>query len=127
VFRAVLGGEVRIPSLVEPLECVNVKLEPGTQSNQVLCVPGQGYHKPACKKKRGDLLLKMRVEIPRYVNNAQKELWEKLMKISETPTFVVSETTPIHLNSSNLESSSIIGPIMTSNFIQLPPFSSLKQ
>ena len=73
ILQATLGGEVEIPSLDGKIKC---KVEPGTQPGTTLRLRGRGV--PALNGRgRGDQYVTIRVEIPRNLNEDQKEALRK--------------------------------------------------
>lgn len=74
---AVLGCEIDVPTLGgDPL---NVKVPAGTQTNAKLRLKGKGL--PAGPKgPRGDLYVKVNVEIPKALNKAQKQMIKDLQE-----------------------------------------------
>jgi curved DNA-binding protein len=76
-WEAVLGAQVRVPTLEGP---VNIKVPPGTQNGQRLRVRGRGL--PQRGGTRGDLLVSMRIEVPKEVNERERTLWEELSRES---------------------------------------------
>jgi DnaJ-class molecular chaperone len=76
-WEAVLGAQIRVPTLEIP---VNIKVPPGTQNGQRLRVRGRGL--PQRGGTRGDLLVAVRVEVPKATNDKERELWEQLARES---------------------------------------------
>lgn len=73
VYQAAMGGEIEIPSLDGKIKC---KVEPGTQPGTTLRLRGRGV--PALNGRgRGDQYVTIRVEIPRNLNEDQKEALRK--------------------------------------------------
>ncbi|HWN95287.1 MAG TPA: DnaJ C-terminal domain-containing protein, partial [Methylomirabilota bacterium] len=77
-WEAVLGTQVRVPTLEGP---VSIKVPPGTQNEQRLRVRGRGL--PQRGGTRGDLLVGVRVEVPKEVNESERSLWEQLARESK--------------------------------------------
>jgi curved DNA-binding protein len=59
---------------------VNVRVPPGTHSGQQLRVRGKGL--PKGKGDMGDLYVVVNVEVPGQINDEERELWEKLGRVS---------------------------------------------
>lgn len=78
LFKAVLGGEVTLPTLSGN---VVLKIPPGTQPDQTFRLSGRGM--PNLKKpdQHGDLFARIRVKIPQNLTRQQRELFEELSKI----------------------------------------------
>jgi len=72
-WEAVLGTNVSIPTLTEP---VNIKIPPGTQNGQKLRVRGRGL--PIRSGGSGDLHVVARVQVPMHINADERALWEQL-------------------------------------------------
>ncbi|MCL2679055.1 MAG: J domain-containing protein [Dehalococcoidia bacterium] len=71
---AVLGGAVTVPTLKSRLE---LKIPAETQNGRVFRLSGQGMPHLG-KDGRGDLLVRIHVELPQKLNTAEKELFETL-------------------------------------------------
>ena len=67
---AALGGEVEVPTLSGP---VKYRIPEGTQPETEFRIKGAGIQKLRGSGK-GDLIMKVRVEIPKKLNNRQKEI-----------------------------------------------------
>jgi DnaJ-class molecular chaperone len=67
--EAVLGGKVRVPT---PDGNTTISLPPGTQGGQVLRIPGKGVRRK--NDKPGDLLVTIKIAIPKNIDEASKEL-----------------------------------------------------
>jgi curved DNA-binding protein len=76
-WEAVLGAQVRVPTLEGP---VNIKVPPGTQNGQRLRVRGRGL--PQRGGTRGDLLVRVGIEVPKNVSEKERGLWEQLARES---------------------------------------------
>ena len=77
-WKAVLGGEVSVPTLNGR---VNIRVPAGTQNGQKLRVRGRGL--PGRDGAKGDLIVVTRVEVPRSVTEGERKLWEQLAKESK--------------------------------------------
>lgn len=77
---AALGGQIEIPSIDGSK--LDVEIKPGSQSDQVVKVKGQGMTMVRSEK-RGDLFVKLRVETPVNLSARQKELLEEFRSISK--------------------------------------------
>jgi len=75
VTKAVLGGEIKVPTVHGD---VIMKINPGTQHNQVMRLRGKGV---PSKNGFGDHYVKINISIPDKLNNQQRKLWEELDKI----------------------------------------------
>ncbi len=74
--QAVLGTEVQIPTLEES---VPVKIHPGTQPGETIRIRGKGMPRFRGYGK-GDLLVRVGMEVPEKINARQRELLEQLAK-----------------------------------------------
>lgn len=77
-WEAVLGTRVNVPTLENR---VSVKVPAGTQAGTQLRVRGKGL--PSTNSERGDLLLKVAIQIPAEPTGEERELWEKLSNSSK--------------------------------------------
>jgi len=76
-WEAVLGAEVSVPTLDGR---VNIKIPPGTPAGQKLRVRGRGL--PQAGGGVGDLFVEVKIVVPAKVNDAERQLWEKLARES---------------------------------------------
>lgn len=76
VYDAVLGKDLTVETLAGE---VTVKMPPGIQDGQKLRLRGKGM--PKRDGTFGDFFVKVRIEIPRHINEKQKELWQKLSEL----------------------------------------------
>ena len=74
IITASLGGELEVPTLTGK---VNLKIPAGTQADKVFRMRNMGI-KPVRKNSTGDLLCRVRVEVPINLTSEQKELFEQL-------------------------------------------------
>jgi len=72
VFTALLGGKVDVP-LYEGI--AEMTVPPGTQPNQQFRLAGQGHRDR--RGRRGDVLVTLKIEIPKRLNPAQRKLLEQ--------------------------------------------------
>ncbi|MFP4496621.1 MAG: DnaJ C-terminal domain-containing protein [Vulcanimicrobiota bacterium] len=77
VTEAVLGAEIEVPSLKGKL---SMKIPPGTQSDSVFRLRGQGFPSLNNKNGRGDLFVKTKIVIPEELNEEEKKLYGELAK-----------------------------------------------
>ena len=75
--QAVLGGSIKVPT-IEGKE-IEVEIPKGTQFGEVLKMQGNGMPKLG-KKGFGDLLINVKIEVPKKPTARQKELLEELAK-----------------------------------------------
>ncbi|MHA2393948.1 MAG: J domain-containing protein, partial [Promethearchaeota archaeon] len=74
---AVLGGKVQVQGIEKSL---NVSIPPGMNDSSVLRLKNQGFYK-LNSEQRGNLMVKIRIKVPKKVNKTQKELLEKLKAV----------------------------------------------
>jgi len=73
--KLVLGGEESVTTLDK--EKVAMTIPPGTQVNAVLRIPGKGLTK-VNGSTRGDLFVRIKMEVPRKFTDEERELLQKL-------------------------------------------------
>lgn len=76
-WEAVLGTQLRVQSPEGP---VSIKVPPGTQSGQRMRIRGRGL--PKRGGERGDLFVRLQVQTPKQVGEAERKLWEELQRAS---------------------------------------------
>ena len=76
--QAVIGDKIRVNIGAETLE---FELPAGTQDGSSFRFPGKG--KAYRGGKKGDLILTIRVELPKRLSREQKELWGKLKDLDK--------------------------------------------
>ena len=82
LFAALLGGEVRVPTLTGP---VALRIPAGTQSGRTFRLAGQGMPKLRAPTEHGDLLAKVRIMLPDKLTDREQELvreWAKLRGVA---------------------------------------------
>lgn len=75
LFTAVLGGEVSVPSMTGNLV---LKIPEGTQADQLFRMSGRGMPKLKEPAQFGDLFARIKVRLPRKLNETQRDLFRKL-------------------------------------------------
>ena len=78
VFTAILGGEADVETLGGK---VKLNIPAGTQPEQVFRLAGRGMPHVRDAKAKGDLYVKLKVQIPKYLSSEQRELLAKASKI----------------------------------------------
>lgn len=77
LYTAVLGGEVRVPTLAGE---VNLKIPAGSQNGQTFRLRGKGMPQ-LNKKAHGDLFAKLEVRLPTRLTDEQRKLFEQLRRL----------------------------------------------
>lgn len=78
VFTAILGGEADVETLDGRIK---LNIPAGTQPGQVFRLAGRGMPRLRDPKNKGDLFVKVKVQIPKYLSSKQRELLEEASKI----------------------------------------------
>jgi curved DNA-binding protein len=76
-WEAALGGRVTVETPEGPVE---VKVPAGIRTGQRLRVRGRGYPKRGGEK--GDLLLRVAIQVPHHLSDQERELFEQLSRVS---------------------------------------------
>jgi len=75
LYTAVLGGVIKLSTLAGE---VQLTIPPGTQPGQRIRLAGRGMPVLRSSQTFGDLYVRIKVELPRKLNAAQREIFEKL-------------------------------------------------
>jgi curved DNA-binding protein len=78
VFTAVLGGEAEVETLSGK---VQLTIPAGTQPEQVFRLGGRGMPSVKNANEKGDLYVRLKVQIPKYLSAKQRELLEEVARI----------------------------------------------
>ncbi len=78
VFTATLGGEAEVETMTGK---VKLSIPPGTQPEQVFRIAGRGMPQLKNPNAKGDLFVRLKVQVPRYLSPKQRELLEEAAKI----------------------------------------------
>mgnify|MGYP001249977879 CR=1 FL=1 len=78
VFTAVLGGEADVETFDGKIK---LNIPAGTQPDQVFRLAKRGMPHLRDTKEKGNLLVKIKVQIPKYLSSKQRELLEDASKI----------------------------------------------
>ena len=79
VTQAALGAEITVPTIDD--KRVKLKVPAGTQNGRVLRLKGEGVPFTNNPNKRGDMFIKVRVEVPTKVNGKAREHLKKFQEI----------------------------------------------
>jgi len=74
---AALGGKIQVQGIEKAL---NVSIPPGTNDSSLLRLKNQGFYK-INSEHRGNLLVKIKIKVPKEINGNQKELLVKLQEV----------------------------------------------
>jgi curved DNA-binding protein len=77
-WEAVLGTNVNVPTLHGQ---VSIRIPAGTNNGQKLRIRGKGL--PVKDSGQGDLYVVVQIKLPAKISESEKELWEKLAKVSD--------------------------------------------
>ncbi|MDQ4131549.1 MAG: molecular chaperone DnaJ [Actinomycetota bacterium] len=82
--EAALGTELRVPlpGLDGDARYTTIRIPPGTSSGRTFRVRGKGA--PRAGGGRGDLLVSVRVDVPKKLSKRQRELLEELARLDDT-------------------------------------------
>lgn len=80
--QATLGGAIEITTLTG--QKVRHELHRGTQTHEILRVPGHGMPSRRNPQKRGDLLLQVIVDTPQHLTPRQEQLFQELAEIDKS-------------------------------------------
>jgi len=78
IFTAILGGEAEVETMDGKLK---LNIPAGTQPEQVFRLAGRGMPHVKNPKEKGDLYVKLKIQIPKYLSAKQRELLEEASKI----------------------------------------------
>jgi curved DNA-binding protein len=78
VFTLILGGETEVET---PAGKVKLGIPAGTQIDQVFRLAGRGMPQLKSPYTKGDLFVKLKVQIPKYLSSKQRELLEEAARI----------------------------------------------
>jgi curved DNA-binding protein len=78
VFTLILGGETDVET---PTGKVKLNIPAGTQTDQVFRLAGRGMPHLKNPNTKGDLFVKLKVQVPKYLSSKQRELLEEAARI----------------------------------------------
>lgn len=78
VFTAILGGEAEVETLDGKLK---LNIPAGTQPEQVFRLAGRGMPHVRNSNEKGDLFVRLKVSIPKYLSSKQRELLDEASRL----------------------------------------------
>ena len=81
LYTAVLGGEVRVPTLRGTN--LALRIAPETQNGRVIRLTGQGMPRLNSPDTKGDLLVRVEVQVPQGLGEEEQQLFGQLQRIYE--------------------------------------------
>lgn len=78
VFTAILGGEADVETMAGK---VKLNIPAGTQPEQVFRLAGRGMPHVKNRSQKGDLYVRLKVQVPKYLSAKQRQLIEEASKI----------------------------------------------
>ena len=78
IFTAILGGEAEVQTISGK---VRLSIPAGTQPEQVFRITGRGMPQLKNPQIKGDLFVRLKVQIPKYLSAKQRELLEEASKL----------------------------------------------
>lgn len=82
LYTALLGGQIKIPTLDG--SHLMIKVPKGSESGRVLRLKGKGMPNYKTPSQRGDLLVKLKVRLPKQLSAEEEALFKQLRNISQT-------------------------------------------
>jgi curved DNA-binding protein len=79
LYTAVIGGKVQIQTLDH--KKLSIVIPPETDNGKLLKLCGQGMIRKENKNSRGDLFVRIIVQIPKHLSKEEKELFKKLSQL----------------------------------------------
>jgi curved DNA-binding protein len=78
IFTALLGGEAEVETMNGT---VKLKVPPGTQPEQVFRLAGRGMPRLRSSQNKGDLFVRLKVQVPKQLSDKQKSLLEEAARL----------------------------------------------
>lgn len=86
LYTAILGGKIEIPTMSS---AVKMTIPKGVDIEKTFRLKGKGMPKYSNPKQHGDLLVKLKIELPKKLTQEEKTLFEQLNEIRENKTINV--------------------------------------
>jgi curved DNA-binding protein len=80
LYIAVLGGEVRMPTLNGE---VSLKIPSGTNSGEIIRLRGKGMPNLHDPNRYGNLMATIRIRVPQHLSDRERQLFEELSNLQE--------------------------------------------
>ena len=81
LYTAILGGEMAVPTLTGK---ASLRIPAGTQSGQTFRLRGQGMPHLRDPQKRGNLLVKAQVRLPKQLTERERQLFQELADLEQS-------------------------------------------
>ena len=78
VFTAILGGEAEVETMDGKIK---LNVPAGTQPEQVFRLAGRGMPQVKNANEKGDLYVRLKVQIPKYLSAKQRELLDEASRL----------------------------------------------
>ena len=79
LYSALLGGEVRVPTLRGT--SLALRIPPETQNGRVIRLGGQGMPRLGSPDQKGDMLIKVEAQLPQQLTEGERNLLGQLQRI----------------------------------------------
>lgn len=80
IYTAILGGKIEIPTMSSP---VKMTIPESVDIEKTLRLKGKGMPKYGAPKQYGDLLVTLKIDLPKKLSQEEKDLFKKLKVIRE--------------------------------------------
>lgn len=83
LYAAVLGGNIKVPTLSG---AVSLKIPKGVQNGKILRLKGKGMPKYNKADQFGDMLVQLKIDIPKNISKEEEALFRKLQQMTSKKT-----------------------------------------
>jgi molecular chaperone DnaJ len=80
ISQATLGDEIDVPTMDEP---DRITIPAGTQPHTTFKIAGKGMPRPNDQRRKGDLYIRVMVQIPTTITDRERELYRELAEINK--------------------------------------------